>query len=284
MALYRFDLGPDEDGKPRKVFAPLTWCHRADGQTTQWRWQGLPDPRPLLHLDELSQRLDAPVVLCEGEKAADAAAELMPSYVATCWPNGSNSWHKADLTPLKGRAVLLWPDNDSSGQSCMEAVAEKLRDIGAASVQAIALDVFKRKPTLKNGKPTFAKGGQWDDGDDAADALAKGWTSAHLAELERTGELLGSAPAPAPAGEVETKAQPKTKRPTKSKNDLLPGGFRLTPEGVFYSGDDGEHGLCARLWKSLHVPVTTRGITGACWSSSTTRTARKNAGTFQPAP
>ncbi|WP_204128707.1 hypothetical protein, partial [Pseudomonas ogarae] len=77
--------------------------------------------------------------------------------------------------------VLLWPDNDSSGQSCMEAVAEKLREIGAASVQAVALDVFKRKPTLKNGKPTFAKGGQWDDGDDAADALAKGWTSAHLA-------------------------------------------------------------------------------------------------------
>ncbi|WP_457969419.1 DUF927 domain-containing protein [Pseudomonas sp. R4-84] len=262
MALYRFDLGPDEEGKPRKVFAPLTWCQRVDGQTTQWRWQGLPDPRPLLHLDKLSQRLDAPVVLCEGEKAADAAAELMPSYMATCWPNGSNSWHKADLTPLKGRAVLLWPDNDSSGQSCMEAVAEKLREIGAASVQAIALDVFKRKPTLKNGKPTFAKGGQWDDGDDAADALAKGWTSAHLAELERTGELLGSAPAPAPAGEIETKVQPKTKRPAKPKNDLLPGGFRLTPEGVFYSGDDGE---ARPVCSPLEILARTRDGKGHNW-------------------
>ncbi|WP_417693929.1 DUF927 domain-containing protein [Pseudomonas sp.] len=262
MALYRFDLGPDEDGKPRKVFAPLTWCQRADGQTTQWRWQGLPDPRPLLRLDELSQRLDTPVVLCEGEKAADAAAELMPSYVATCWPNGSNSWHKADLTPLKGRSVLVWPDNDPSGQSGMEAVAEKLREIGAASVQAIALDVFKRKPTLKNGKPTFAKGGQWDDGDDAADALAKGWTSAHLAELERTGELLGSAPAPAPAGEVETKVQPKPKRPAKSKNDLLPGGFRLTPEGVFYSGDDGE---ARPVCSPLEILARTRDDKGHNW-------------------
>ncbi|MCI0993547.1 DUF927 domain-containing protein [Pseudomonas corrugata] len=262
MALYRFDLGPDEDGKPRKVFAPLTWCQRADGLTTQWRWQGLPDPRPLLHLDELSQRLDAPVVLCEGEKAADAAVELMPDYVATCWPNGSNSWHKADLTPLKGRSVLLWPDNDSSGQSCMEAVAEKLREIGAASVQVIALDVFKRKPTLKNGKPTFAKGGQWDDGDDAADALAKGWTSAHLAELARTGELLGSAPAPAPAGEVETKVQPKPKRPAKSKNDLLPGGFRLTPEGVFYSGDDGE---ARPVCSPLEILARTRDDKGHNW-------------------
>ncbi|CAN7718450.1 DUF927 domain-containing protein [Pseudomonas brassicacearum] len=262
MALYRFDLGPDEDGKPRKVFAPLTWCQRADGQTTQWRWQGLPDPRPLLRLDELSQRLDAPVVLCEGEKAADAAAELMPGHVATCWPNGSNSWHKADLTPLKGRSVLLWPDNDSSGQSCMEAVEEKLREIGAASVQAIALDIFKRKPTLKNGKPTFAKGGQWDDGDDAADALAKGWTSAHLAELERTGELFGSAPAPTPAEETQTKAQPKTKRPAKSKNDLLPGGFRLTPEGVFYSGDDGE---ARPVCSPLEILARTRDDKGHNW-------------------
>ncbi|RMR97649.1 putative inner membrane protein [Pseudomonas coronafaciens pv. garcae] len=78
MALYRFDLGPDEDGKPKKVFAPLTWCKRSDGETTQWRWQGLPEPRPLLRLDELALRADAPVVLCEGEKAADAAADLMP--------------------------------------------------------------------------------------------------------------------------------------------------------------------------------------------------------------
>ena len=46
MALYRFDLGPDEDDKPKKVFAPLTWCQSSDTQTTQWRWQGLAEPRP----------------------------------------------------------------------------------------------------------------------------------------------------------------------------------------------------------------------------------------------
>jgi hypothetical protein len=163
LKLFRVNAGvPVEDAlemvsllqhhaKPKKVFAPLTWCERADGQTKQWRWQGLPDPRPLLRLDELAQRSDAPVVLCEGEKAADAAAELLSSHVATCWPNGSNSWHKSDLTPLKGRDVLLWPDNDDSGKACMEAVAEKLREIGAASVRFIALNSFKRKPALKNG-------------------------------------------------------------------------------------------------------------------------------------
>ncbi|MGN2405990.1 DUF927 domain-containing protein [Pseudomonas syringae] len=266
MALYRFDLAPDEDGKPKKVFAPLTWCKRSDGETTQWRWQGLPEPRPLLRLDELALRTDAPVVLCEGEKAADAAADLMPSHVATCWPNGSNSWHKADLTPLKGRDVLLWADNDDSGAACMDAVAHKLREIGAGSVRFIALEVFKRKPTMKNERAAFAKGGQWDNGDDAADAAAKGWTTAHLAELERSGELFGSVEEPSAQKEPEptpkAKAKPAAKRPAKPKNDLMPGGFRLTPEGVFYAGDDGE---ARPVCSPLEILARTRDDKGHNW-------------------
>jgi uncharacterized protein (DUF927 family) len=270
MALYRFDLGPDEDGKPKKVFAPLTWCQRSDGQTTQWRWLGLPDPRPLLRLDELAQRADTPVVLCEGEKAADAATELLPNYVATCWPNGSNSWHKADLTPLKGRDVVLWPDNDDSGKTCMATVAEKLREIGAASVRVIALEVFKRKPTLKNDHAAFAKGGQWDDGDDAADALAKGWTAGHFAELESSGELFGLIEKAPVVGQVKAESAPESepkpkaaaKRPAKSKNDLMPGGFRLTPEGVFYAGDDGE---ARPVCSPLAILARTRDEKGHNW-------------------
>ncbi|WP_122745471.1 DUF927 domain-containing protein [Pseudomonas viridiflava] len=266
MALYRFDLGPDEDGKPKKVFAPLTWCKRSDGETTQWRWQGLPEPRPLLRRDELALRADAPVVLCEGEKAADAAADLMPNYVATCWPNGSNSWHKADLTPLKGRDVLLWADNDDSGAACMDAVAHKLREIGAGSVRFIALEVFKRKPTRKDDRAAFAKGGQWDNGDDAADAPAKGWTADHFAELERSGELFGSEEEPSAPEEPEptpkAKTKPTAKRPAKPKNDLMPGGFRLTPEGVFYAGDDGE---ARPVCSPLEILARTRDDKGHNW-------------------
>ncbi|MHB2246008.1 DUF927 domain-containing protein [Pseudomonas fitomaticsae] len=266
MALYRFDLGPHEDGKPKKVFAPLTWCQRADGQSTQWRWQGLPDPRPLLRLDELAQRSDAPVVLCEGEKAADAATELLPNHVSTCWPNGSNSWHKADLTTLKGRDVLLWPDNDDSGKGCMEVVAEKLREIGAASVRLIALDVFKRKPIRKNERAAFAKGGQWNDGDDAADAIAKGWTVDHFVELESSGELFAVIEEKTVVAHVEPEPEQKPKAapkpPTKSKNDLMPGGFRLTSEGVFYAGDDGE---ARPVCSPLAILARTRDDKGQNW-------------------
>jgi len=260
MALYRFDLCPDEDGRPKKVFAPLTWCQRSNSETTQWRWQGLPYPRPLLRLEELALRDAAPVVLCEGEKAADAAGELMLDYVATCWPNGSNSWHKADLTPLKGRSVVLWPDNDSSGKSCMEEVAKKLHEIGAESVRFVALNMFKRKPTWKDDQAAFCKGGQWDDGDDAADALSKGWTAAHVAELARSGELF----VPLPHEQADEPAEPKAsaKQPAKSKTDLLPGGFRLAPDGVFYTGDDGEsRPVCS----SLEILARTRDDKGHNW-------------------
>lgn len=258
MTLYRFDLGPDEDGKPKKVFAPLTWCQSSDTQTTQWRWQGLAEPRPLLRLHELSLQAGATVVLCEGEKAADAATELFPDYVATCWPNGSNAWHKADLSPLKNRKVILWPDNDPSGTTCMDAVAKKLEAIGAESIRVIALEIFKHKPTLKNGQPGFAKGAVWEQGDDAADALAKGWTSSHIAELERTGELFGVAPAPA----TETKVKAPAKRATKPKTDTLPSGFRLTHEGVFYSGEDGEsRPVCS----PLEILARTRDAKGHNW-------------------
>ena len=258
MALYRFELGLDEDGKSKKVFAPLTLCQSSDNQTVQWRWQGLPEPRPLLRLHELSLQTDATVVLCEGEKAADAAAKLFPDYVATCWPNGSNAWHKADLSPLKNRTVVLWPDNDPSGTTCMDAVAKKLEAIGADSVRAIALENFKRKPILKNGQPGFAKGGVWEQGDDAADALAKGWTSSHITELERTGELFGVAPAPA----TETKVKAPAKRATKPKTDTLPSGFRLTHEGVFYSSEDGEsRPVCS----PLEILARTRDAKGHNW-------------------
>src|SRR5690606_8724294 len=51
MLVCRFDLKPDSEGKRRKEFAPLTWCKNSQTGKHEWRWQGLPPSRPLLHLD-----------------------------------------------------------------------------------------------------------------------------------------------------------------------------------------------------------------------------------------
>ncbi len=239
MVLYRFDLGPDEQGKLRKEFTPLTWCKHANGDRYEWRWQGLPEPRPLLRLDELAKRAAAPVVLCEGEKSADAAAELLPHYVATCWPNGAQSHYKADFSPLAGREVLLWPDNDAGGLACMQALAGQLQKIGA-TVRTVAIEVFKP-----------------GDGEDAADALAAGWSAEQVAELERKGELFAAAAADAEAKPVATR---KTSR--KPKQPTTANGFKVKPEGVFYSGEDGEsRAVCSRL----EILARTRDEKGHSW-------------------
>lgn len=76
FAICRFDKA---DGS--KEFLPLTLWR--DAQGLRWRWKSIPVPRPLYNLDELAKRPDAPVVICEGEKSADAAGLIFPKSVST---------------------------------------------------------------------------------------------------------------------------------------------------------------------------------------------------------
>ncbi len=148
-----------------KVYLPLTWCRRRDGKGEEWRWKGFEPLRPLYGLNRLAGRPDATVVVCEGEKAADAAARLLPDHVAVTSPNGSKSASKADWTPLADRRVIVWPDADEAGGAYADAVCKALRQVGAASIARIA-------------PPVEVK-----DGWDAADAEAEGWDQARALDL-----------------------------------------------------------------------------------------------------
>jgi len=98
---------------------------------TGWQWKNLPEDRPLYGLDRLAARSDAPVLIVEGEKAADAAAQLLPDYVVTTWQGGSNAVGKAFWSSLKGRDVTIWPDADKPGAKAARGVADALRGIAA---------------------------------------------------------------------------------------------------------------------------------------------------------
>ena len=164
--VLRFDL---KDGS--KEFLPLTFWQNASGGA-EWRWKAWPAPRPLYGLDRLAQRPKAPVIVTEGEKAADAAAKLSPDHVAVTSPNGSQSAKKADWAALAGRAVVIWPDADEAGAKYGAMVARELDGV-AISVKVLV-------------PPADAKPG-WD----AADALAEGWDAARaaafIAEAEQAG-------------------------------------------------------------------------------------------------
>ena len=126
--MCRFDT---PDGKQ---ILPRTY----DG--TRWAWKGVPAPRPLYNLHNLAAQPAAPVLLTEGEKAADAAAALFPGCVATTAPNGAKAAKKADLSPMKARTVYIWPDNDEQGAAYAECVADLAHEASAASVKVLQLN------------------------------------------------------------------------------------------------------------------------------------------------
>ena len=95
-----------------KIILPCT--HELhDGQSV-WRWKK-PAEIPLYNSDLLAKYPEKPVVVCEGEKAADAAAALLPAYIATTSFGGSQSPHKTDWSIVRERDVVIWPDNDLAG-------------------------------------------------------------------------------------------------------------------------------------------------------------------------
>jgi hypothetical protein len=136
MAVARWNT-PTEKKPNAKEIMPLS-LRRLPTGALAWKWKALPKLWPLYRLDELARRPDATVVVCEGEKAADAAQLLLPEFVAITSPSGSTNAANADWGPLAGRRVLIWPDRDEPGNGYANAVRAAVLDAGAASVQVIA--------------------------------------------------------------------------------------------------------------------------------------------------
>jgi hypothetical protein len=101
------------DGPTGKDIRPA--ARHADG----WRIGTMPNPRPLHGLPDLAaaQR----VVVCEGEKAADAARAL--GFTATTSAGGSQAAGKTDWRPLAGKEVWIMPDSDAPGRKYTATVA-----------------------------------------------------------------------------------------------------------------------------------------------------------------
>lgn len=173
------------DGPEGKEFRPLTPRRRPKGDAVFWSWLSWDGARPLYGLDRLAKRPDAPVVVCEGEKSADAATRLLPGVVAVTSPGGARAAGKADWKPLAGRRVTVWRDADEPGAKYAADAATAVQAAGAASV-AIA------------DPPEGVKAG-WD----AADAEAEKWPPARAAEFIAAAKPFG---APKAAGAAQQEA------------------------------------------------------------------------------
>jgi predicted P-loop ATPase len=150
----------DRPGKS-KMILPWGWSQ----DEGKWVSKSYPAPRPLYGLELLSKAPKSAVLLVEGEKACDAARELMGSvYVVMTWPGGAGAVDKIDWKPLEGRRVLLWPDADDPGTRAMLLIASKI----APMTQEIKILNPQAKPNPKA------------DGWDAADATKEGWNQSDV--------------------------------------------------------------------------------------------------------
>lgn len=162
-AVARYDLVV-ANGERQKQFRPFV----AEGDELVCK--GFAEPRPLYGLDRLAARPEAPVLVVEGEKTADAAGELFPDYVAVTAPGGSKAAGKADWSPLAGREVVAWPDNDKAGAAFAKAVVKHVP-------QARVVNLLKGLPD------------KWDLADDAPAGVVHADLVRMLAEAKAEPDL-----------------------------------------------------------------------------------------------
>jgi len=156
----RFDL---TNGKKDVI----PYSYKSNGKTARWQWRGLDTPRLLYNLHEIVNNPTKIILLVEGEKTAEAAKLLFPKYVVTTWIGGADGVKNADWTPLHGRKIFCWADNDIPGLHAMfggwsyNEKTEKYRRVKGIS------EMFEASFKQIKNSPEFPK--KWD----VADAV---WT------------------------------------------------------------------------------------------------------------
>lgn len=140
MAVYRYKLAElNSKNKNKKHFSQWHF----DYNVKKWVAKKPPNGYLLYNLDQIQSSPSKKVVICEGEKSAEAISELLsPSlYIGTCWPGGSKNQNidNTNLTPLANRDVILWPDNDDEGKQAMQHVAARIAHL-AKSITVIQPD------------------------------------------------------------------------------------------------------------------------------------------------
>jgi putative DNA primase/helicase len=99
-------------------------------------WKSHPEPRPLFNLPGISKSQQ--IILVEGEKCAQALIDM--GYCATTAMGGAAAPpSKTDWSPLSGKTVLIWPDNDEPGKKYAGNCAQALLAAGAVSCDVLVI-------------------------------------------------------------------------------------------------------------------------------------------------
>jgi len=87
-------------------------------------------PHALFGRNLLAQYPDKPVLIVEGPKCQEAA-QALPGFVPVAWNGGAHGQRGVDFSPLQGRRVYIWPDDEEAGEKSARDTAKLLQDIAA---------------------------------------------------------------------------------------------------------------------------------------------------------
>lgn len=128
------------DGKKKDI--PYCWWKYSDGREGWNAKQPLVDNRPLLNLPDITNNIDKPIYVGEGEKVARALQKLFPNAIATTSCGGAKASSKSDWSVVKDRDVIICPDNDISGIEYAQEVYRLCQQAGARSIRIINMHAF----------------------------------------------------------------------------------------------------------------------------------------------
>lgn len=143
-----------EDKEGHKITPPLSYGYDSQkNDKPYWKMKGFDfgeEKKTLYHLEELEKKPLVPVLVVEGEKTADVGAAKLgrlheKEYIAVTWHGGCQAASKTDWTPLAGRDVLIWPDNDKGGFQAAKEVERELLRVGSGEVKTVDHEWLQEK-------------------------------------------------------------------------------------------------------------------------------------------
>lgn len=118
-----------------KAIRPYSYgSRREDAKYHNWAWRQVAGKQTLYGLELFDLRPDADVLVCEGEKAADAGRIIFPEKLVIAWPGGAGNTANVDWSPVAGRNVTFWPDADAEGAKAAANGAQLAIKAGAQEV------------------------------------------------------------------------------------------------------------------------------------------------------
>jgi len=137
-----YTLRLEERSDPsKKQVLPLSYGTWAGGDgSPRWAIKGFASTdRPLFNLALIASNPNAQVLVVEGEKTAEAASKLRFDRETICvsWCGGASAVSKTDWSPLRGREVIVWPDNDKAGMQAADTICSALRHAKVKSVKQV---------------------------------------------------------------------------------------------------------------------------------------------------